>query len=214
MQGGTKGNSHCNPKGRGLGWGTWAHWLPASLQGSHGLLPCAWRGQLGMAFVQPILSPSIAHQQTQHQLCLMASLTPGSSCGRGRKGGPFSSSGDLSQTAGERSAMDPTEAVSSTWRRTGPPSGLIGVGSTSVRGDWFKSVIRFQLELIVFLGLIGLLQHTRCLSSLVGWDGFCLWKSLLDTSLGHCWHVWAYMGGIPECDLNTSFPGTSRNPGS
>ena len=87
-----------------------AHWLPASLQGPHGLLPCGWRGQLGMAFVQPILSPSIAHQQTQHQPCFMASLTPGSSCGRGRKGGPFSFSGELSQTAGERNVLKESQA--------------------------------------------------------------------------------------------------------
>ena len=81
-------------------------------------------------------------------------------------------------------------------------------------GDWFESVIRFQLELIVFLGMRGLLQHACSLSFLVGWDGFCLWKSLLDTSLGHCWCVWVYMGGSPECGLNSSFLVTSRNPGS
>ena len=102
-------------------------------RGPAGCLPCGCSGPGGMVCAAHFIA--LCRSSTDTTSAVLCGLpTPGSSCGRGRKGGPFSSSGDLSRTAGARSVMDPTEAVSSTSRRNAPPAGLIGVGSTSVWG--------------------------------------------------------------------------------
>ena len=48
MQAGSRGSSRCNPGGRGLGWGTWARWLPA--------LWLLWPGWYGLCspFYRPL----------------------------------------------------------------------------------------------------------------------------------------------------------------
>ena len=55
MQGGSKGNSHCTPEGRALGWGAWACWLmhPRRALMASALWPAwpAWHGICAAHFI-------------------------------------------------------------------------------------------------------------------------------------------------------------------